>query len=156
MQNFSLIKMRLKLSSAKMVAILSRGRGVEDTICENVGQNVENSVGWYLTHWPLRVVEIVSQVYFSNLCYELNPWALPIKLVIDECLRTTLVHVMAWCHQTTSHYLSWNWPGSMSSRPRRFQHFLPEANFGLWVLSSPASVCVCVRVCASTPSLSAW
>ena len=25
--------------------------------------------------------------------------------------------------------------------------FLPEASFGLRVLSSPASVCVCVRVC---------
>ena len=36
------------------------------------------------------------------------------------------------------------------------QHpFLPEASFGLRVLSLPASVCVCVRVCASTPSLSA-
>ena len=33
--------------------------------------------------------------------------------------------------------------------------FLPEASFGLRVLSLPASVCVCVRMCASTPSLSA-
>ena len=29
--------------------------------------------------------------------------------------------------------------------------FLPEASFGLRVLSLPASVCVCVRACASTP-----
>ena len=33
--------------------------------------------------------------------------------------------------------------------------FLPEASFGLRVLSLPASVCVCVRMCASTPCLSA-
>ena len=33
--------------------------------------------------------------------------------------------------------------------------FLPEASFGLRVLSLPASVCVCVRMCASTLSLSA-
>ena len=33
--------------------------------------------------------------------------------------------------------------------------FLPEASFGLRVLSLPASVCVCVRARASTPSLSA-
>ena len=35
------------------------------------------------------------------------------------------------------------------------QTFLPEASFGLRVLSLPASVCVCVRMCASTPCLSA-
>ena len=32
---------------------------------------------------------------------------------------------------------------------------LPKASFGLRVLSLPASVCVCVRACASTLSLSA-
>ena len=31
--------------------------------------------------------------------------------------------------------------------------FLPEASFGFRVLSLPASVCVCVRMCASTPQL---
>ena len=30
-------------------------------------------------------------------------------------LRTTLVQMMAWCHQVTSHYLSQCWPRSMSS-----------------------------------------
>ena len=28
--------------------------------------------------------------------------------------KSTLVHVMAWCHQATSHYLSQCWPRSMS------------------------------------------
>ena len=28
--------------------------------------------------------------------------------------KSTLVQVMSWCHQATSHYLSQCWPGSMS------------------------------------------
>ena len=28
--------------------------------------------------------------------------------------KSTLLQVMAWCHQATSHYLSWCWPKSMS------------------------------------------
>ena len=32
-----------------------------------------------------------------------------------------------------------------------FITFLPEANFGLQVLSLPASVCVCVNVCVCQP-----
>ena len=37
------------------------------------------------------------------------------RMPLDHtCDKSTLVQVMAWCHQTTSHYLSQCWPRSMS------------------------------------------
>ena len=60
-------------------------------------------------------------------------WALTVKLHSgeSECHRTlqmmisTLVQVMAWCHQTTSHYLSQYWPRSKTpyavTRPQWFK-----------------------------------
>ena len=42
--------------------------------------------------------------------------------------KSTLVQVMAWCHQATSHYLSQCWPRSMSpygvTRPQWVNHYL--------------------------------
>ena len=35
--------------------------------------------------------------------------------------KSTLVQVMSWCHQATSHYLSQWWPGSMSPYGVRMQ-----------------------------------
>ena len=43
-----------------------------------------------------------------------------------------------------SHYKSANNLAHMGVKP-----FLPEASFGLWVLLSPASVCVCVSLCVN-------
>ena len=53
---------------------------------------------------------------FNSLAPE-SPWALLVKFLSDECHRTslnsTLVQVMAWCQQATSHYLSQWWPRFM-------------------------------------------
>ena len=42
--------------------------------------------------------------------------------------ESTLVHVMVWCHQATSHYVSQCWPRSLSSygvtRPQRVEHLV--------------------------------
>ena len=35
-----------------------------------------------LTHGPLRYVELILQVHFSNSSYELISWALPVKIVL--------------------------------------------------------------------------
>ena len=64
---------------------------------------------------------------FSNSYPGLIPWAIPVKLFSEECHRTplmsTLVQVMAWCRQATSHYLSHCFPRSLSlygvTRPQR-------------------------------------
>ena len=40
-------------------------------------------------------------------------WTLPVKYVLGECSaddKSTLVQVMAWCRQATSHYLNQCWP----------------------------------------------
>ena len=71
-----------------------------------------------LTYWPLRAVEVTLQAYFLNSFYKLISWSFPVKLVLGECHRTplmksTLVQVMAWCRQATSHHLSQCWPRSM-------------------------------------------
>ena len=47
--------------------------------------------------------------------------------------KSTLVQVMAWCHQTTSHYLSQCWPRSMSpngiTRPQWVNLLGPGAHY---------------------------
>ena len=46
--------------------------------------------------------------------------------------QSTLVQVMAWCHQATSHYLSQYWPRSLSpyglTRPQWFNTLRPAQN----------------------------
>ena len=60
-----------------------------------------------------------------------------IKLPSDECHgrtddKSTLVQVMAWCRQATSHYLSQCWPRYLSSygmtRPQWVNSVTPEQN----------------------------
>ena len=73
----------------------------------------------YLTHWPLGDLDAILKLQFSISFYwlvsshrlKIMPW--------DECygnsqMMSTLVQVMAWCRQATSHYLSQCWPSSMS------------------------------------------
>ena len=83
-----------------------------------------------LTHWPLRNGEGILKNNFSNSFYKLISHVFSMKLVLGECHRiqlmnkSTLVQVMAWCHQwwhqaitydqATSQYLSQCWPRSMS------------------------------------------
>ena len=46
----------------------------------------------------------------TQSCYIL--WNCP-NMSLDFTDKSTLVQVMAWCHQATSHYLSQCWPRSM-------------------------------------------
>ena len=48
------------------------------------------TVKYVLNHWPLRDVEVILHVHFSNWFYKLISWALPVKLVLGEgeCNRT--------------------------------------------------------------------
>ena len=68
-----------------------------------------------LTHWPMGDFNGIS----SNV--QANWWLKYILLNCSQVILTgvlsddesTLVQVMAWCHQTTSHYLNQCWPSSM-------------------------------------------
>ena len=68
-----------------------------------------------LTHWPMGDFYGIS----SNV--QANWWLKYILLNCSQVILTgvlsddesTLVQVMAWCHQATSHYLNQCWPSSM-------------------------------------------
>ena len=45
-----------------------------------------------------------------DISYEIAPWWLSLDLTDD---KSTLVQVMAWCRQATSHYLNQCWPRPM-------------------------------------------
>ena len=76
-----------------------------------------------------------------GISYEIALRWMPLDLTDD---KSTLVQVMAWCRQATSHYLSQCWPRSMSpngiTRPQRVKVTTPfhsrvpriygTANFG--------------------------
>ena len=60
-------------------------------------------------------------------------WWMPQDLTDD---KSTLVQVMAWCHQATSHYLSQCWLSSMSpcgiARPQWVNHHVLVPVFSTW------------------------
>ena len=72
-----------------------------------------------LTHWPLGDLDAISKLQMSMSFY----WLVSSHLQ-DNALRwmprdftddkSILVQVMAWCHQSTSHYLSQCWFRSLS------------------------------------------
>ena len=75
------------------------------------------SMIWYnLTHWPLRDLNVILKIF--NLALLIGIF----KSYYDNVLRwmaqnlvgdkSTLVQVMAWCHQATGHNLNQCWPRS--------------------------------------------
>ena len=62
-----------------------------------------------LSHWWYMYSSL-------NPCFRLSLWALLVKLLSQNTFnKSTLVQVMAWCHQATSHHLNQCWPRYMSS-----------------------------------------
>ena len=57
---------------------------------------------FYLTHWPLIDLNKILDEYFRTKFGD---------YLSDD--KSTLVQVMAWCRQATSHYLSQCWPRSL-------------------------------------------
>ena len=83
----------------------------------------------YITHWSLGDVAIILKIQilliaksssFNNHCEIPLMW-IPQNLTNE---KSTWVQVMAWCCQTTGHYLSQYWPRFMSlydlTRPQWF------------------------------------
>ena len=71
-----------------------------------------------LTHWPLGDWNEILVICVLNLV--IDGWCISGKIALrwksldlsDD--KSTLVPVMAWCRQATSHYLSQCWPRSLS------------------------------------------
>ena len=96
------------------------------------------SLGHYygLTRCGLGDFNAILDEYFSEPITMIDGWdifceialrRMSLDLTDDE---STLVQVMAWCHQATSHYLSQCWPRSLSpydiTRPQWVNLLLPR------------------------------
>ena len=76
------------------------------------------------TYWPLGDVVVILNVCCWNPC---GSWALLVNCSQVNATNTsdgmiTLVQVMAWCCQATSHYLSQCWPRSMLPYEQQSHH----------------------------------
>ena len=63
--------------------------------------------------WNFRkvILKLILEMGDWGITCEIVRRQLPLGLIND---KSTLVQVMAWCHQTTNHYLGQCWPTSMS------------------------------------------
>ena len=74
-----------------------------------------------LTHWPMGDLNGILDNFQVNLIEgwgvscESALWWMPLDLIDD---KSTLVQVMAWCHQATSHYLNQCWCRYVAIRPQ--------------------------------------
>ena len=71
----------------------------------------------YFTHWPLGDLNDILNAVFK-LILGIDGWGISCiitfrQMSLDLTDKSTLVPVMAWCRQATSHYLNQCWPCSM-------------------------------------------
>ena len=68
-----------------------------------------------------------------DISREIAPWWLSLDLTDD---KSTLVEVLAWCRQATSHYLDQCWPRSMSpygiTRPQSVNYWTYKSSYHCW------------------------
>ena len=82
---------------------------------EKLHQCISNNYLWVnqlISPWEIQFTSVyfklILQIEILIICIKWEPQNPP----IDD--KSTLVQVMAWCHQASSHYLSQCWPRSMS------------------------------------------
>ena len=83
------------------------------------------------------IFNLVLLIGIFRSSHDNAPWWMPQDLTDD---KSTLLQVMAWCRQATSHYLSQCWPRSMSPygviRPQwdKCDHWYSQwAWFSIWL-----------------------
>ena len=93
-----------------------------------------------LTHWPLGDLNKALWVIDGwDVAFEIAVRWISLDLTDD---KSTLVQVMAWCHQATSHYLSQCWLRSMSPYGITRLNKLIQASFRYCIYCE----CFCVWV----------
>ena len=102
---------------------MSSGKWRPFCLCLNVLMVVNTTSGQCnaLTHWPLGDFNKVLVTWFLawfifvidgwDIAHEISSRWMSLDLTDD---KSTLVQVMAWCRQATSHYLNQCWPRSLS------------------------------------------
>ena len=97
-----------------------------------------NSLALGKFEWNFRylIFKIISVIDGWGISCELGHKWMSLDLTDD---KSSLVQVMAWCHQATSHYLSQCWPRSLSpygvTRPqwvKALMYVLPQS-LQLWI-----------------------
>ena len=83
------------------------------SLCDGVDNEKANSLipGKFEWHFRYLIVQIISVINGWGISCELALRWMSLHLTDD---KSTLVQVMAWCRQATSHYLSQWWPRSLS------------------------------------------
>ena len=83
------------------------------------------SPGKFEWNFGYLILQIISVIDGWVISCELALRWMSLDLTDD---KSTLVQVMAWCHQATSHYLSQGWPRSLSpygnTSPNELTHWL--------------------------------
>ena len=99
--------------------------------------------GRFKWNFRLAIFNQILGIHVWDISCEIAPWRFSLDLTY---LKSTLVQVMAWCHQATSHYLNQCWPRSMSPygvtmpqwvntyRPRQNGHHFTDDTFKQWWL----------------------
>ena len=76
-------------------------------------QNVQQTM---LTHWSQGHLNKISDEVIFNPILMIEGWGISSEIALRWLSldpadgKSTLVQVMAWCHQASSHYLSQCWP----------------------------------------------
>ena len=119
-------------------------RDHHELLQEKTALEEDRRYGMILTHCSLGDQDVILKMQFSNLftdcdlrpCENAPRW-MPLDLMGD---KPTLLQLMAWCCQATSHYLSQCWPSSVYwpssvspygiTRPQWVNHCHAEFIFG--------------------------
>ena len=132
-------------------------------------------MGVSFTHWPLGNLDAIEKCYFPfclsigilRSSYENALWWTPQELTDD---KSTLIKVIAWWRQATSHYLSQCWPRSKSPYGITWAQWVNLLALGDWPLGDyelqaygtykdyqlRLSLYVCSQINDTEPHVMAW
>ena len=120
-----------------------------------LGINFSEILIKFLTFWFKKMCLNVSFAKWRPFCLGLNVLSCIVVSRVSFPVHVTVRPFLLTVSKLGSAIIYKTKLVVTGPRHNKLSQFLPEASFGLPVLSLPASVCVCVRMCASTLSLSA-
>ena len=95
------------------------------------------TLGISLTHWSLGDLDVIQNAIFNIVLLigiSWFPYDNALKRISQDSTddKSTLVQVMAWCRQATSHYLSQCWPGSVTPYDITRPQWVTAIVFSIW------------------------